>query len=41
MISTTTLRIGVIGAGRIGSMHAELLARRVPGAAVTRIHDVL
>ena len=34
-------RIGVIGAGRIGSMHAELLARRVPGAAVTRIHDVL
>ena len=39
--TTATLRIGVIGAGRIGSMHAELLARRVPGAAVTRIHDVL
>ena len=39
--TTATLRIGVIGAGRIGSMHAELLARRVPGAAVTRIHDVV
>ena len=30
------LRIGVIGVGRIGRMHAELLARQVPGAAVTR-----
>jgi myo-inositol 2-dehydrogenase/D-chiro-inositol 1-dehydrogenase len=38
--TTATLRLGVIGAGRIGRMHAELLARRVPGAAVTRIHDV-
>ena len=28
------LRIGVIGVGRIGRMHAELLARQVPGAAV-------
>ena len=28
------VRIGVIGVGRIGSMHADLLARRVPGAAV-------
>jgi myo-inositol 2-dehydrogenase/D-chiro-inositol 1-dehydrogenase len=37
--TTTTLRIGVIGVGRIGRMHAELLARRVPGAAVTRVHD--
>jgi myo-inositol 2-dehydrogenase/D-chiro-inositol 1-dehydrogenase len=37
--TTATLRIGVIGVGRIGRMHAELLARRVPGAAVTRIHD--
>ena len=27
------LRIGVIGVGRIGRMHAELLARQVPGAA--------
>jgi myo-inositol 2-dehydrogenase/D-chiro-inositol 1-dehydrogenase len=37
--TTTTLRIGVIGVGRIGRMHAELLARRVPGAAVTRVQD--
>jgi myo-inositol 2-dehydrogenase/D-chiro-inositol 1-dehydrogenase len=38
--ASATLRIGVIGVGRIGRMHAELLARRVPGAAVTRVHDV-
>jgi myo-inositol 2-dehydrogenase/D-chiro-inositol 1-dehydrogenase len=37
--TTTTLRVGVIGVGRIGRMHAELLARRVPGAAVTRVQD--
>ena len=30
------LRIGVIGVGRIGRMHAELLARQVPGAALAR-----
>jgi myo-inositol 2-dehydrogenase/D-chiro-inositol 1-dehydrogenase len=33
------VRIGVIGVGRIGSMHAELLARRVPGASVAVVHD--
>jgi myo-inositol 2-dehydrogenase/D-chiro-inositol 1-dehydrogenase len=38
--TTATLRIGVVGSGRIGRMHADLLARRVPGATVTRIHDV-
>jgi myo-inositol 2-dehydrogenase/D-chiro-inositol 1-dehydrogenase len=38
--ASATLRIGVIGVGRIGRMHAELLARRVPGAAVTMVHDV-
>jgi myo-inositol 2-dehydrogenase / D-chiro-inositol 1-dehydrogenase len=35
-----TINIGLIGAGRIGRMHAELLARRVPGAAVGIVHDV-
>jgi myo-inositol 2-dehydrogenase/D-chiro-inositol 1-dehydrogenase len=39
-VATRVLRMGVIGVGRIGRMHAELLARRVPGAAVTRVHDV-
>src|SRR3954449_2724399 len=34
-----TLRVGVIGVGRIGRMHAELLARRVPGAAVGAVYD--
>jgi len=33
------MRIGVIGVGRIGSMHAELLSQRVPGASVSAIFD--
>jgi myo-inositol 2-dehydrogenase / D-chiro-inositol 1-dehydrogenase len=36
---TATVRVGVIGVGRIGRLHAELLARRVPGAAVAMVHD--
>jgi myo-inositol 2-dehydrogenase/D-chiro-inositol 1-dehydrogenase len=36
---TKPLRIGVLGTGRIGRMHAELLARQVPGAAVSAIYD--
>ena len=36
---TGTVRVGVIGVGRIGRMHADLLARQVRGAAVTRVHD--
>ena len=35
------LRVGVIGVGRIGRMHAELLAGSVPGAAVAAVHDPL
>jgi myo-inositol 2-dehydrogenase/D-chiro-inositol 1-dehydrogenase len=31
--------IGVIGVGRIGRMHADLLARQVPGAALAAVHD--
>jgi myo-inositol 2-dehydrogenase / D-chiro-inositol 1-dehydrogenase len=34
------ISIGLIGAGRIGRMHAELLARRVPGASVGIVHDL-
>jgi myo-inositol 2-dehydrogenase / D-chiro-inositol 1-dehydrogenase len=36
---TATLRLGVIGVGRIGRMHADILARQVPGAALTMVHD--
>lgn len=35
------LRVGVIGVGRIGRMHAELLHRQVPGATVGAIFDVV
>ncbi len=35
-----TVRIGLIGAGRIGRMHAELLARRVPGASLGAVYDL-
>jgi myo-inositol 2-dehydrogenase/D-chiro-inositol 1-dehydrogenase len=37
--TTDTLRLGVIGVGRIGRMHADILARQIPGAAVTMVHD--
>ena len=33
------LRIGVIGVGRIGRMHAELLARRVTGTHLVAVSD--
>jgi myo-inositol 2-dehydrogenase / D-chiro-inositol 1-dehydrogenase len=35
------LRIGVIGVGRIGAMHARLLSGQVPGAAVAAVNDAL
>jgi myo-inositol 2-dehydrogenase/D-chiro-inositol 1-dehydrogenase len=35
-----TLRFGVIGAGRIGKIHAENLATRVPHAEVVAIADI-
>jgi myo-inositol 2-dehydrogenase/D-chiro-inositol 1-dehydrogenase len=34
------VRIGILGAGRIGSMHAELVAQRVPGATLSGVYDV-
>ena len=33
------LRIGVIGAGRIGALHAELLAHEVAGAELVAVYD--
>jgi myo-inositol 2-dehydrogenase/D-chiro-inositol 1-dehydrogenase len=35
------LRIGVLGTGRIGRMHADLLSARVPGAALGAVSDVV
>ena len=40
MDTNKTIRFGVIGAGRIGKIHAENLATRVPGASVAAIADV-
>jgi myo-inositol 2-dehydrogenase/D-chiro-inositol 1-dehydrogenase len=34
------IRVGVIGAGRIGKIHAESLAARIPGAEIAAIADV-
>jgi myo-inositol 2-dehydrogenase / D-chiro-inositol 1-dehydrogenase len=35
------VRVGVIGTGRIGRMHAELLATRVPGARLVAVSDAV
>lgn len=34
------VRVGLLGCGRIGRMHAELLANRIPGAALAGVYDV-
>jgi len=33
------IRVGVLGTGRIGQMHADVLARQVPGARVAAVFD--
>ncbi|MET0749447.1 MAG: Gfo/Idh/MocA family oxidoreductase [Solirubrobacterales bacterium] len=33
------LRVGVVGAGRIGALHAELLAHEVAGAELVAVYD--
>lgn len=40
MTQKNNLRFGVIGAGRIGKIHAENLATRIPGVEVAAIGDV-
>jgi myo-inositol 2-dehydrogenase/D-chiro-inositol 1-dehydrogenase len=40
MTYRNTLRFGVIGAGRIGKIHAKNLATRIPGVEVAAIADV-
>ncbi len=39
-MTNKNLRFGVIGAGRIGKIHAENLATRIPGAEVVAVADV-
>lgn len=39
MAITSPVRVALIGAGRIGSNHAELVARHVPGAALVAVAD--
>ena len=34
------VRIGIIGAGRIGKVHAESIAYRIPAATITAVCDV-
>ena len=37
---TDDIRIGLIGAGAIGSLHAQNLARQTIGASVAAVHDI-
>ena len=39
MTMLRTVPVGLIGAGRIGSSHAEIIARRVPGADLVAVAD--
>ena len=39
MTMLRTVQVGLIGAGRIGSAHAEIIARRVPGADLVAVAD--
>ena len=34
------LNIGIVGAGRIGNVHAQSITYHIPGAQVTRVTDV-
>jgi len=35
----STVRIGLLGAGRIGRMHADLIQHRTPGASLSAVYD--
>jgi myo-inositol 2-dehydrogenase / D-chiro-inositol 1-dehydrogenase len=39
-MTTSPIRIAVLGVGRIGKMHAELISRQVPDAVVAGVFDV-
>ena len=36
----TDIRLGILGVGRIGAMHADLVANQVDGASVASVYDV-
>ena len=38
-LGSDVVRVGLIGAGRIGSSHAQLIAERVPGAQLVAVAD--
>jgi myo-inositol 2-dehydrogenase/D-chiro-inositol 1-dehydrogenase len=40
-VETATVGVGVIGVGRIGRMHADLLNRQVAGATLAAVHDAV
>ena len=40
-MARTPVRVGLVGAGRIGRHHAEVLARRIPGARLTAVADAV
>jgi myo-inositol 2-dehydrogenase / D-chiro-inositol 1-dehydrogenase len=40
-MSSSTLRFGVLGVGRIGKIHAENLVNRIPGAELAALSDAL
>jgi len=37
---SVAVRVGLLGTGRIGRLHAEIVARQTPGAVLTRLYDV-
>ena len=38
---TDSLNVGIIGAGRIGQVHAEILAYRIPTVNILAVSDVI
>jgi myo-inositol 2-dehydrogenase / D-chiro-inositol 1-dehydrogenase len=40
MSGTTGLRVAILGVGRIGRMHAELIAHQIDGLDLAMVHDV-
>jgi myo-inositol 2-dehydrogenase / D-chiro-inositol 1-dehydrogenase len=39
-MTTSPIRIAILGVGRIGKMHAEIISRQVPGATLAMVFDV-